>query len=276
MQKNADTEHCAVQVRKYDYERYFSALLVPSEVRRGLFALYAFNIELASIRERVTENLLGEIRLEWWRNNIKEIYAGNVRNHSVTVELAHTIEHFNIELSFFERLISARVFDMNDEPPEDLNALENYVTMTSGELMVCSCIIAGASVGKDTALAMGRYWGLTGIIRSIQFHATMGRVYLPKDLMREAGLGSHQVVENCFSSRVDIVVGRLAERLIKYEKDLPVIDKNSRPPFAYLSIARHYLRRLRKASFKRDGRSPELSQFMKQLVILKTAINGKL
>ena len=273
MRTNTDTEHCAFQVRKYDYERYFSALLGPSEVRRGLFALYAFNIELASIRERVTESLLGEIRLEWWRNNIKEIYAGNVRNHSVTVELAHAIEHFNIDLSFFERLISARVFDMNDEPPEDIKALENYVTMTSGELMVCSCLISGASVGTDTALAMGRYWGLTGIIRSIHFHASLGRVYLPKDLMREAGLGAHQVVENCYSTHVDRVVGQLAERLINYEKILPLIDKNSRPPFAYLSIARHYLRRLKKASFKRDGRGAELSQFMKQLVILKTAIN---
>ena len=276
MRTNTDTEHCAFQVRKYDYERYFSALLGSSEVRRGLFALYAFNIELASIRERVTESLLGEIRLEWWRNNIKEIYAGNVRNHSVTVELAHAIEHFNIDLSFFERLISARVFDMNDEPPEDINALENYVTMTSGELMVCSCLISGASVGTDTALAMGRYWGLTGIIRSIHFHASLGRVYLPKDLMREAGLGAHQVVENCYSTHVDRVVGQLAERLINYEKILPLIDKNSRPPFAYLSIARHYLRRLKKASFKRDGRGAELSQFMKQLVILKIAINGKL
>ncbi len=275
MQEINNIEYCASQVRKYDYERYFSALLGPRDIRRGLFALYALNIELASIRERVTEDLLGEMRLEWWRENIRDIYAGNVRNHSITVELAHAIEQFEIELTYFERLISGRIFDMNDEPPEDLNALENYVTMTSGEVMVCSCLMSGASIEIDTALSMGRYWGLTGIIRSIHFHASHGRVYLPRDLMREAGVGASDVVENCYSTAVNTVVRQLVERITKYQEELPMIDKKLRAPVAYLSIARHYLRRLKRAKFKRDGRSPELSRFMKQLLILK-AVSGNL
>ena len=47
--------YCAGQVRAYDYDRYFSAAFAPAETRRGLFALYAFNIEIASARERVSK-----------------------------------------------------------------------------------------------------------------------------------------------------------------------------------------------------------------------------
>ena len=71
-QSNAD--YCADQVREYDYHRYFAATFAPGDVRRGLIALYAFNLEIASVRERVSEAILGQMRLQWWRDTIGEIY----------------------------------------------------------------------------------------------------------------------------------------------------------------------------------------------------------
>ena len=54
---------CADLVRSHDFARYASTLFVPPLQRRGLLALYAFNVEITRLRESVSQPLLGEIRL---------------------------------------------------------------------------------------------------------------------------------------------------------------------------------------------------------------------
>jgi 15-cis-phytoene synthase len=62
---------CENLVREQDPDRYFATLFAPAERRPGLFALYAFNIEIAKIREAVSEPIPGEIRLSWWREMLE-------------------------------------------------------------------------------------------------------------------------------------------------------------------------------------------------------------
>ncbi|HEY4547783.1 MAG TPA: squalene/phytoene synthase family protein, partial [Pedomonas sp.] len=73
---NAPLSPTAETVRRHDRERYLTALFAPADRREALFALYAFNYEVAKTREAVTEKTLGRIRLEWWRETIDGIYAG--------------------------------------------------------------------------------------------------------------------------------------------------------------------------------------------------------
>src|SRR5438552_16844209 len=76
-------------VRRHDHDRYLSALFAPEPARAGLFALYAFNVEVAKTREVVREPILGSIRLQWWRDALAEIYGGGpVRRHEVVEPLA--------------------------------------------------------------------------------------------------------------------------------------------------------------------------------------------
>jgi len=66
----AALEACAALVRRADPDRYFASLFAPAEIRPYLFALYAFNHELARIGETVHEPMMGQIRLQWWREAI--------------------------------------------------------------------------------------------------------------------------------------------------------------------------------------------------------------
>src|SRR5665213_2932433 len=54
-------------VREHDRDRFQTALFAPAGDREALFALYAFNYEIARVRESVREPMLGQIRLQWWR-----------------------------------------------------------------------------------------------------------------------------------------------------------------------------------------------------------------
>ena len=50
-------------LREGDRDRYLCALLSPEVHRGSIAALYAFNLEIARIRELVSEPALGEIPL---------------------------------------------------------------------------------------------------------------------------------------------------------------------------------------------------------------------
>ena len=86
------TDYCHDLVRAGDKDRYLTSLFTPDRLRPHLLALYAFNIEIARIRETVSEAALGEIRLHWWRDAIEGIYAGNSHGHPVIEALAPSIE----------------------------------------------------------------------------------------------------------------------------------------------------------------------------------------
>ena len=58
--------YCAEQIRRFDNDRFLCTLFAPTAEREALAAVFAFNVEVARIRESVVERLLGEIRLQWW------------------------------------------------------------------------------------------------------------------------------------------------------------------------------------------------------------------
>ncbi|MGD9769012.1 MAG: squalene/phytoene synthase family protein, partial [Pseudolabrys sp.] len=63
-------DYCADLVRHADRARYLSALYAPEPARGHLYALYAFDAEIAKIGDIVHEPMAGEIRLQWWRDVI--------------------------------------------------------------------------------------------------------------------------------------------------------------------------------------------------------------
>ena len=70
-------------VRAADRDRYLAALYAPEDKRADLRALYAFNAEIAGVRDRVSQALPGEIRLQWWRDVIAAKDAGTEAGHPV-------------------------------------------------------------------------------------------------------------------------------------------------------------------------------------------------
>src|SRR3982750_3043368 len=94
--------------------------------REGLFALYAFNHEVAKTREVVSEPILGQIRLQWWRDGIAAAYEGSPPRHAVLDPLAEAGARHALSRDRFDTLIEARETDLTGEPPADRAALLAY------------------------------------------------------------------------------------------------------------------------------------------------------
>ncbi len=158
---------CAASVHKYDPDRYFSALFAPADRRPFLFALYAFNYELAHIGESVREPMIGEIRLQWWREALDGARAGNPRSHDVVRALAATLAKVALPNNLIDAMIDARQFDLMSGTFGDDAKRDAYLDATSGNLMRLAARILGAGDRHDDlAREAGIAYGLSGLLRN--------------------------------------------------------------------------------------------------------------
>jgi phytoene/squalene synthetase len=171
----------AASLRAADPDRYFSALFAPVSVRASLFALYAFNAEVARVAEAVREPMLGAIRLEWWRETAEGASKANPRNHDVARGLAALFASGAVALADLEALIAARAFDSSADRFADFAALQSYLDSTSGAVMRMAARILGGR--PELTREAGLAYGLTGLVRSLPFHNGRHKLYLPLDLL---------------------------------------------------------------------------------------------
>ncbi len=183
--------YCAAEIRRHDRDRFLTALFAPSSKREDLFALYAFNLEIARIRETVREPFMGLIRLQWWRDAIEEIHAGSPRRHPVVEALGAATRRSGLPREPFLRLLKAREQDMSADPPADLAGLAAYAEGTSAPLIELALLALGGPLTEPAILAarhIGIAWALTGLVRAIPFHAATRRSYLPRQAVDREGL----------------------------------------------------------------------------------------
>ena len=126
--------HCAQLVRQADRDRFIASLFAPADKRDGLYALYAFNAEIARVREVARQALAGEIRLQWWSDVIAGERTGEARANPVAAALLATIERHRLSPGRLITMVEAHRFDLYDEPMRDLAQLETYARQTSSAL----------------------------------------------------------------------------------------------------------------------------------------------
>ncbi|MCE2510788.1 MAG: squalene/phytoene synthase family protein [Alphaproteobacteria bacterium] len=206
--------YCKKRVRQFDQDRYLTALFAPEESRQGLYALYAFNLEIAQIPEIAREPLVGEIRLEWWRETIAAAYEGTPPEHAVAACLAETIRTHGLTRSCFDRLLDARSFDQERRPPASADELKIYAEATSSNLVRLALEVLGVPKNAATekaALAIGVAWALVGLLRAVPFHGRDERLYLPRDLMETAGVSVRQIRSGKSTPALEGLVHSLAD-----------------------------------------------------------------
>jgi 15-cis-phytoene synthase len=163
------SDHCQELVAKADKDRYLSCLFAPQDARPHLFGLYAFNIEIARIRETVSEPQIGLVRQQWWLDTIEGIYACRTPDHPVALGLAQAIAKGDLPMHALRNLIIAREFDLYDDPMPSLGDLEGYLGETSSSLIQ----MAGLILGKGSAEAAGmvQSFGEKDTIKKLCAHA---------------------------------------------------------------------------------------------------------
>ncbi len=185
--------YCAELVRRSDPDRFLCALFAPAASREALYALYAFNLEIAKIRVR--EAALGRMRLQWWRDSVAGIFAGRVADHPVAAALAEAVSGAELSRSRLDDMIDGREHDLDETPPASIEALEARAERTSASLVLLAleAVGVGAEAAREAGRHVGVAWSLSGVLRSAPIHARAGRIFLPRDLMNAHGVSDDDV-----------------------------------------------------------------------------------
>ena len=251
-------------MQRHDRDRYQTVLFAPVAHREALFALYAFNYEIARVRERVTEPILGRMRLEWWREVVAAAFDGGpVRHHVVVEPLTAAIREYPLTRAHFDRLIDARESDLDDEPPASLEALEDYAEGTSARLLYLALEILGARDPR-AALAgfhVGIAYALAGLLHAMPYLARTGRRFIPTDIAARTGLddADYRALQSSPALRAASaeLAAAASRHLASARKCRVAIARSVLPALLPATIAQHSLARLRRADW--DPFDPSLT-----------------
>ena len=244
-------------VRRYDRDRFVTSLFAQADRREDLFTLYAFNVEIARIRETVSEAMLGQIRLQWWRDTMDRVCAGTPGHHPVADQLSELVLRQSLPRPLFDRLIEAREHDMLDQPLESLAHLKLYVEDSSAGLTELAALVLG---GKDAATQeaarhVGQAWGLIGLLRAHPFMIKARRLHLP---IKEKGLDIEEVLAGeSPPGLIDLaeqIAATASGHLAAARKLRGDVHRAAIPALLPAKLADSYLAKLRKARFDPTNR----------------------
>lgn len=183
--------------RSHDPDRFLCALFAPAETREAIFALIAFNHELARAREAASNPMAAMIRLQWWRDAVEDARAGRpARRHEVAGPLHAAIRAGGLDADALIALVDARDAETEEGGIPTEEAFVAWLRGTAGGWSAVAAQAFGASAEEaEVARALGAAYGLAGVLRSVPAHAAQGRCLLPLDRLSAARLAPEQVIE---------------------------------------------------------------------------------
>ncbi len=273
---------CLATLRDTDRDRYLACLLSPEEKRGALAALYAFNAEIARVRDVVHEALPGEIRLQWWRDLLEGNAGGDTGGNPIAVGLLDAVEKYRLPRQTLVDMIEARIFDLYDDPLPDRNALEGYAGETASALIQLAGLVLSHEDAAQSAEAAGHAGvaqAIAGIIMLLPIHRRRRQLYVPLDILSATGLDRDGFLAGNEKGRISAAIEALAglglEHLEK-ARSAGRIPSPLFPAFLPVASAEPVLVRAKRVGAGSLEESLQPPQWRRQIRMMKAAILRRL
>lgn len=270
--------HCLALLREADRDRYLSVLYAPEDRRGALAALYAFNAEVARIRDSVHEPLPGEVRLQWWRDLLNGEARGSADAHPVAAALVAAIDRYELPRAAFDNYCEARIFDLYDDPMPSRNDLEGYCGETASAIIQLAGFILdrdAVQAHADAAGHAGVAQAVTGLLRLLPLHRRRGQLYVPADMLQAVGVSREAFLagdDKSANARVVSVMLALArEHLAAFDKARKRLPKSLAPAFLPMALVPAYLGAVERLGDRAAAQVADISAMRKHWLMLRAA-----
>jgi phytoene synthase len=168
---------------------YAAMRVLAAPQREAMFDIYAFCRAVDDIADGTAPRAERHQGLDRWRRDIDRIYAGETPpglDH-----LVGTVRRFDLAREDFLAVIDGMEMDVaEDIRAPDFATLDLYCDRVASAVGRLSVRIfgLGAAEGHDLAHELGRALQLTNILRDLDEDASVGRLYLPREALDEAGI----------------------------------------------------------------------------------------
>ena len=270
----------AAALRSADADRYLATLYAPEQKRGALQALFAFNAEIAGIRDRITQPLTGEMRLQWWRDLFDAGNPDAASGHPTARPLLEAIDTYALPKAAFQNYLDARIFDLYDDPMPTRGDLEGYCGETASAIIQLSSMILDPEAAPRHAELAGRAGcaqAITGLIRLLPLHRSRGQCYVPRDILSAVGSSPEELLGGNEEPAIKAIIAMRAlalEHLAAFEAGAPALPQPLRPAFLPLALTRAYLDRTegREAIVLKQG--ADIAAWRKHWLMFRRATRG--
>ncbi|KAL5104010.1 NADH dehydrogenase ubiquinone complex I assembly factor 6 [Taenia crassiceps] len=201
-------DYCYNLVRKADFYNYLCCLALPQPQRRVAFALRAFNVEIALIRDRAPTPQTASLRFQYWEDVVQALVSsqgmanGTLHRSPVEAELDWAVNRFDARLlrHWLLRLLNARRNRSRDVAFRDCAELEEYAESTNAPIHYALAEAFGLkSLEVDHAIShLAKAQGLITHLRSIVPLVHRYRTLLiPTDLLVQHDLPTEVALRLC-------------------------------------------------------------------------------
>ncbi|XP_040901331.1 NADH dehydrogenase (ubiquinone) complex I, assembly factor 6 isoform X1 [Toxotes jaculatrix] len=248
-------KYCLELVRSRDYDGFVCSLLLPEEARRSSLALRAFNVELAQVKDSVSQKTIGLMRMQFWKTAIEEIYRDEPPNQPVTTELWRAVRKHYLTKRWLLKIITEREKDMDDRAYRNLQELETYSENTQSSLiyLLLECLGLKNVHADHAASHIGKAHGIVTCLRATPYHSSRRKVYLPMDICMLHGASQEDFIRRSREQNIRDVVYDIASQAhvhLQHARSFShSVPAAAAPAFLHTVVLEDYLQRVRRADF---------------------------
>jgi|APFre7841882724_1041349.scaffolds.fasta_scaffold00062_19 phytoene synthase len=206
-----DVRACRALMRGGSKTFFAASLLLPARVRAPACALYAFC--------RLADDAIDcgddpNVAMQQLRCRLNAIYDGRPDAFEADRALSHVVHRFAIPRPLLDALLDGFLWDAQGRRYDTLADLHAYGARVAGTVGAMMALVM--DVRSPAALAraceLGVAMQLTNIARDVGEDARNGRLYLPREWLRQAGVDADAWL---LAPRFDAGIAQVTEQLLR-------------------------------------------------------------
>lgn len=210
----------------HHYENFHVVtVLLPKRLHQDFYNIYAFCRWADDLGDEIGDSQESLRLLSWWRGELQAMYTG-IASHPVFVALKGTVDHHDIPIEPFDRLIRAFEQDQTVTRYPTMEDVFGYCVNSAnpvGHLVLYLCGYRDPERQRlsdytCTALQLANHW------QDVTLDLEKDRVYLPLDLLQRYGYTLDELFARKYDLRFESVMRdavNVADDL--FHKGLPLI-----------------------------------------------------
>jgi phytoene synthase len=205
--------------------------ILPQAQRNAMYEIYSFCRRVDDIADSTGPRPERLAQLNEWRRQVTGLYQGT--QEALVAGLAQPVRDFDLAQEDFLAVIDGMEMDtVEDIRAPSLARLDLYCDRVASAVGRLSVRVFGMDRDDGGLLAhhLGRALQLTNILRDLDEDADVGRLYLPREALHEAGIETTDPITALRSPVLAKVCGTLVEQARQHFTEADVIMARSPRP----------------------------------------------
>ncbi|CAI0461164.1 unnamed protein product [Linum tenue] len=197
---NEAYDRCGEVCAEYAKTFYLGTLLMTPERRRAVWAIYVWCRRTDELVDGPNATHITPKALDRWETRLNDLFQGRPYD-MFDAALSDTVSKYPVDIQPFKDMIEGMRMDLEKSRYQNFDELYLYCYYVAGTVGLMSVPVMGISPESkastesvyNAALALGIANQLTNILRDVGEDARRGRIYLPQDELRQAGLSDEDI-----------------------------------------------------------------------------------